>query len=527
MHFRPFGYHVTGLNDTESLKHEQRYFDRWCQVGASISKDVQLLAGRSSDFTVVDYGSNEGYFSIALALSFPTATVFSVDINEVFFGVAPRTAHEQHRKRLSAENNLICHSRYDVPLIDSLLDAGVRARYALVLSIFHWLPLSGRAEFSQTLCKAVQTAMTTFIELPEWGQTTTMHWDRWQHWYGPEDMHDVLTNALEGCPCKPTVQFLGDNKIDYGPDHPSTTVRKIYRIDLHNCSDPKSGCEDLRLGMQCNATLSDSCTPLATGSRMQFCNAGDFEQTSTVLGTGYSSTVYAGTWLTRQVALKVTRLPIDELMSVAYSPRVKRSSGLMHLVRNKLRHPNLNIPEHVCRKFGSNETIEVLPLLPGMLLLAALPGGFTFQQAVSIAKQIGDALVFLHQNALVYFDLHSAQIMLTPNSTGFLATLLDVDQVQLLSGDKTVCRCWPGDVFFSHVNAPESLQNCNLRRCNDKVDTYMFGSLLRALYPVDSANCKGACRIYARLVSRCLHPNHLERPRMTAVAQVLQTLHYD
>ncbi len=77
---------------------------------------------------------------------------------------APRGAQDGVGKRL------ICHSQYGVAVIDSLLNAGMRARYALILGIFHWLPLNGSAEFAETLCKAVQTAMTTFIELPEWGK---------------------------------------------------------------------------------------------------------------------------------------------------------------------------------------------------------------------------------------------------------------------------------------------------------------------------------------------------------------------
>jgi hypothetical protein len=525
LHFRPFGYHISG-KDSESKKHEKRYEDRWCQVGASIATDAQLTAGRYAGFTVVDYGSDEGYFSLALATSFPAATIFSVDFNELFFGVAPREAHEKHRKRLSASHNLICHSQYGVPVIDSLLHAGIRARYALVLSIFHWLPLNGRAEFAQTLCKAVQTAMTTFIELPEWGKNTTVHWDLWQHWYGPEDMQDVLISALAGCTCNPSVQFLGENKIDYGPEHPSTTIRKIYRIDLHECIDPKSTCSDLRLGLQCDTLLSDTCIPAQpVGFALQYCNVGDFELSNAVLGMGYSSTVYAGTWLARQAALKVSRDHVAMLMSSAYSPQVKRSSGLKHLLIYNTTHPNLNIPVHMCRLPASNETIQVLPLLSGRLLRAVLPGGLTLQQALSIAEQVGSALAFLHKNNLVYFDLHTEQIMLQESASGYHAILLDVDQVQLLHRNKTVCRCWPGDAFFSHVNSPESLQNCNLRRCNDKVDTYMFGVLLRTLYSADSANCVDiACRLYVRLQQSCLHANFVERPRMVAVVERLQKL---
>ena len=528
--FRPFGYHISG-EGSERTKHEKRYVDRWCQIGASIAQDAELISGRYTSFSVVDYGSNEGYFSLAIATSFPMSTIISVDFNEVFFGVTPRDAHVRHRKHMSASNNLICHSQYSVSMINSLLSAGVRVRYALVLSIFHWLPLRGRAEFLDTLCMAVQTAVTTFIELPEWGKNTTVNWEFWQHWYGPEDMLIVLTKALRGCACNPKVSFLGENTIDYGQSHPSTTTRKIFRIDLNECSDTKSTCPELFRGLQCNASLSDSCDSCVipfenSSSGFQYCNISDFALSKVVLGKGYSSTVYAGTWRQREVALKISNNPVTALMSTAYSLQVRRSTGLAHLMSARLSHPNLNIPEHICLLPASNETVQVLPLLSGTHLRTVLAQGVNFSQVIEIAEQLGSALAFLHKHSLVYYDLHQEQVILVDGASGSLAVLLDIDQVQLLVRNKTACRCWTGDAFFSHVNAPESLQNCNLRQCGIKVDTYMFGVMLRTLYPAEPSTCGGniTCLVYSLLLKSCLRANPLHRPNMNKVIARLNRL---
>lgn len=518
--FKPFGYHISG---PDSERHHKRYEDRWCQVGAEILRDTQQsLAGDLSPFTVVDFGSNEGYFSLAVASSFPAATVISVDSNENFFGLFPWESHKKHRGDLSAVNNLLCHSRYEVSTIDSLLSSGMRARFALLLSIFHWLPLNGRLEFETVLCKAVQTALTTFIELPEWGKNTTVNWDVWKHWYGPEDMQLVLTDALRNCPCNPAVVYLGENKIDFGPDNPSTTTRKLYRIDLLTCKVQHTPCPPLLSALRCNKTVSDICDAKLTGpANLTYCLMHQFNISNTVLGQGHASTVYAGTWMGVKHALKVSLNDTANILLTAYSRPVQLASGLKTLVNSNLTSPHLNIPVHLCRLPGSDKTIQVLPFVAGTPLSVSLrnQNPFNVTQSILIALQVGRALAVLHDHNFVYFDLHAGQVLLSNSSTKLHVVLVDVDQVQLLQPTFTVCRCWPGDVFFSHVNPPESLQNCDRRRCTQKVDTYMFGVLLRALLP--SPCLASICTSYRSLMKLCLEGDAKARPTMRSVVKRL------
>ena len=529
--FSPFGYHLTdSAGAVRPGGHENRYRVKWCQVGAEIQQDVLLLPeGKFARFTVVDYGSNEGFFSLAIAASFPGATVISVDSDSQFFGVSPLTAQVSHRARLAAANNVLCAGTYSVTMIDALLRSGARPRYSLLLSIFHWLELNGRSEFERTLCMAVQTATTTFIELPEWGKNITQNWDRWQHWYGEgDDMQAVLERALVNCSCSPRVKFIGANMIDYGPGDPSTTTRKTYRIDLQGCDDEySSSCQRIVDALGCSQTELPSCNATRTlttpHSELGYCDMSEFSFSSTILGGGYSGTVYQGTWRSAPTALKVTRMYAPHILSEAYSDKVRENSGVAILMGKRLEHVNLNIPRHVCQLPASNETIEVLPLIYGRTLNEQLPITFPIEKTITVALHVARALAYLHAHGIVYYDLHTGQVMLSNGSDPLaMAILLDLDQVQLLNNGRVVCRCWPGDPFFTHVNAPEGLRNCNLPLCTEKVDTYMFGVLLRTLH--SSACSSGACRRYAQLTRHCLSSTPGRRPSMSDIVQMLEEL---
>jgi hypothetical protein len=192
---------------------------------------------------VVDWGSNEGYFSLSVMAALPKAIVYSVDPNETYFGVQPMDSLLEHMNKHMPYESHRSHQCVAKLTLKAIRCLGEYAQnrsapvfdFQLGLSIFHWLPIHTRNEFYRQLGAFLRLASTTIIELPEAGHRTSANYRVYQHWYDKsENMEDVLWKALNTIADSAMydVRYLGAATIDFGKDNPKTTTRELYRVDV-------------------------------------------------------------------------------------------------------------------------------------------------------------------------------------------------------------------------------------------------------------------------------------------------------
>jgi serine/threonine protein kinase len=129
------------------------------------------------------------------------------------------------------------------------------------------------------------------------------------------------------------------------------------------------------------------------------------------LGAGGMGEVYRArdTRLNRDVAVKV--LPV----SVAEEPeRVARFQREAQLLAS-LNHP------HIAQIYGVEQGALVMELVPGQPLSASI-GALSVADALSLARQIADALEAAHEKNIIHRDLKPGNVMITPDGQ---AKLLD------------------------------------------------------------------------------------------------------
>jgi len=250
--FATFGYHLKrGEHETDD-----RMATRWQMIGAEIARD-----GIANETTfAVDWGSNQGYFSVALAYAFPRMHVFSVDSNDFYFGVKSQDVHRQRNAEILQSSQLsrtmLCQGYLSVNAINSFSQP---LDYQLALSIFHWLPLRTKDEFHRTLGQFLAKARTTFLELPEAGHEGSAHAKAYLHWYSPsEPMAEVIRSALETTDTLYTVRYIGNSTIA-ATRRASATTRQLFRIDvLAETVNRTAGtlpiavCSDLKHAINCS-----------------------------------------------------------------------------------------------------------------------------------------------------------------------------------------------------------------------------------------------------------------------------------
>lgn len=193
------------------------YRQRWELIKPLIASDR---------FTLIDWGSDSGWFSVSAALAFPNANVISVD-GSVMLG---DSNIQNHRTRITEEK------LQNDTLIDCLFDAATFAavkkapvHYQLALSVFHWMgdgigqPLRDPNDWEAAFLNLIQCAEVTFFEVPnEDSPNETPH--RIRSWYGKRNVNDTISDALDRLDGKAEFRRLGEI------DHGSKGYRKLFAI---------------------------------------------------------------------------------------------------------------------------------------------------------------------------------------------------------------------------------------------------------------------------------------------------------
>jgi len=147
----------------------------------------------SSNFTLLDVGSNYGFFSLCISEKYPNSQVFSV---EGSFGTGNEDvvnknensikntigiqAHNKLKNKNRLFNNHIFCMLMTIDKIEALLKHSIRFDYQLSLSVFHWIVYEkfGNSGEEKEIYKSLQDhlllANTTFIELPDIKQETSL-----------------------------------------------------------------------------------------------------------------------------------------------------------------------------------------------------------------------------------------------------------------------------------------------------------------------------------------------------------------
>jgi hypothetical protein len=188
----------------------ERNLVRWKAIYQSVSADQSLSP---EPFTVVDYGSDQGYFSISFAHAFPNAFVMGIEAGGVGGSIWVKKGkgpemdvlkiQESKLKELSLTNVYICQAKAHQRQFTQLNEKGSRSRYQLVLSVFHWFQLETAEAFQTALIEMFRNAQTTFIELPTIGDRGPLirkqvGWKNFNVWYqGHNNVQEVIEAAAK------------------------------------------------------------------------------------------------------------------------------------------------------------------------------------------------------------------------------------------------------------------------------------------------------------------------------------------
>jgi glycosyltransferase involved in cell wall biosynthesis len=177
--------------------------------------------------SIVDYGSNYGYFSVEAAQTYPQAFVASIESGGMNHTDDPRYGqagmlkhHQQEIQRRNLANNVIWQFAVD-PGWFKYLDGG-KARFdvQLCMSFLHWLDIPTRADFVSCLRTMVQTANTTLLEMPK-PELRQHNGPQIMQWYdGERSPVQLIKTVLSG---------LGAKITHFAPE---IRYRPLIRIDL-------------------------------------------------------------------------------------------------------------------------------------------------------------------------------------------------------------------------------------------------------------------------------------------------------
>ncbi|NCF71248.1 MAG: hypothetical protein GWP59_06070 [Chlamydiales bacterium] len=214
--------------DIASLPGYQRKknIQRWDHIFEQLAKDA-----KRSSFTVADYGSERGAFSLATAKTFTSSKVFSFESEEMAKSVAkkhkdrfrsPIELHQAELKKHRVGNNEIIRRRFHKEDFSKANNLKLHFDYQYALSIFHWLDINSPKAFDKAFSEFVKNANTTFFEMISVENIGIAMGDKVHSWYG--DLYrvsDLFERALSRHKVKAKVTRLC-----------CTDGRWLYRIDL-------------------------------------------------------------------------------------------------------------------------------------------------------------------------------------------------------------------------------------------------------------------------------------------------------
>lgn len=222
---------------------------RWRAIYASIAADQRRMVlpnGQPRHFTLVDYGADQGYFSISVAKFFPQALVMGLEMGGVGGEIWKRNKRRDGKDVIDADvlavqegkiaelgvkNMLICQTKVEPGHFFALNGQRLISDYQLVLSVFHWFRLPDRAAFERTVTALFRNARTTFIELPTMGDGSALirkqvGWEFFSKWYdNRNDIAEILSAAAknQGLQVRVT-RVIGVRWIRW--------EREVFRVDV-------------------------------------------------------------------------------------------------------------------------------------------------------------------------------------------------------------------------------------------------------------------------------------------------------
>lgn len=200
------------------------YVRRWELIAPNIT---------ASEFVLVDWGSDAGWFSVKVAHDFPGSEVVSVEAGIMSDGAGIHL-HRSKLAEFGIGNNTIVQSLFGPDTFRDLRT--VRSDYQLVLSVFHHIGdgfgryLRTEKEWDDAFAGLVLGSKTTFFEIPnEDSPSETPH--RIRAWYKDRDVESVIRSALNRSNVSATVELLGETQ------HGAKGPRKLFKIDLQEPSE--------------------------------------------------------------------------------------------------------------------------------------------------------------------------------------------------------------------------------------------------------------------------------------------------
>ncbi len=185
------------------------------------------------------------------------------------------------------------------------------------------------------------------------------------------------------------------------------------------------------------------------------------------------------------VALKVPHVQYES--DVVFSERFRREDE----IGQRLEHPNI---VKVLRPRDKSRTYMAMEYVEGKSLRAMLDGKHPLptDQALDIARQVCDALVYLHAEGVVHRDIKPENILVT---AGGQVKILDFG-IALFESERRLT--WMGlsnTIGTPDYMAPEQIRG---RRGDPRTDVYAVGTMLYEMLtcnlPYDSANPRALMR---------------------------------
>ena len=242
----------------------ERNIPRWRVISDEIVKDGHAAAARIS---LIDYGSNAGWFSLCFAATFPRGMVVSVDIMSCrkpdilgnrggMQAMAPRL-HKLKGGQYGITNNILCDSKITGWSFGELRRSGTVFDYQLSLSVLHWLHMKGQRAFFTAFANHVSVARTSFVEMPlpaEGVRQTDV-----RQWYA----------GMNNDP----MQLMGAAVAARMPGR-NVTIRELrggyrpmYRVDVHDVPPPQMHCDAVVKALLCrHGSCHNFQTPVMAGS---------------------------------------------------------------------------------------------------------------------------------------------------------------------------------------------------------------------------------------------------------------------
>lgn len=231
----PFGYHKT------------RNTKKWRFIYNSIKADKNKPG---TPLTLIDYGADEGYFSISAASAFPDMRVMGLEMGGKGGSIRKKDhdvllVQEAKAKAYDVGDRFtMCQTTAKQEHFFALAKRGTGHDYQFVLSVFHWFTMKTRKEFEQVLIALFRNAKTTFIELPIAGDLSARFKEQigakyFFKWYdGRTNIQQIIQDSLKAQRVKGKVTKLGGVKWLQGDKkNPRGWDREVFRVDMEEDPD--------------------------------------------------------------------------------------------------------------------------------------------------------------------------------------------------------------------------------------------------------------------------------------------------